>query len=293
MAAAAAAAPAAPPAATPGSTKLEIISVMSFNLLARCWVKPEWFPGVDVKTLVWEARVALNLKTITDAAPDVVCMQEVDEHSYPILKEKLAKAGYHLTDLAANHPSSAAVKNGTATAYSAKRWSQQPDTSMLIGGMGTSILNLPGFPLIVNIHLDRLNDGGAEQLEALWKVLGAHKRKECVVVGDTNVKQEDVVKLMPGKVIAPNGSMAITPNGSMCFAATQPAMVLDRLIAIGATVAPVPEGDQKWRDEQWAASQIECPAPVEKHAFRALALSSVLARYGSDHMPIQFHVFSA
>ena len=55
------------------------IAVMSFNILAQCYTRSEFFPNVNPKAaLKWKNRGPLIIKEIVQYSPDIVCLQECD-----------------------------------------------------------------------------------------------------------------------------------------------------------------------------------------------------------------------
>jgi endonuclease/exonuclease/phosphatase family metal-dependent hydrolase len=283
MAAAAAASPAQPTG----------IIILSANVLAPCWIKPKWFPGIPQSALDAKARVQANIKAILSSGPDVVCLQEVDADTYPILMEALASAGYPSTKLSPNKPTSAKradgseIANGTLLAFNIMNRKEQAGVeTALIHDMGVSICRIEGYPVILNVHLDRQDDGGDKALKALREFIAKRNWKEgCVVIGDFNVKQEDLKA-----VFNATGESTMTPRGSMCFCAGQPAMVLDHVAMYGnAKVEAVEPPDQPWRDEVTAMSHKK-DATAKEHA---AALTKALESYGSDHLPIRVRLLRA
>lgn len=281
MAAAAAAVSAAPAVATSAEKTTTSIVVMLFNVLAGCWTKPSWFPGVDATKLLLATRLPLNIKAIVNASPDVVCMQEVDATSHPVFKKALHDAGYLLSELSFNFPSSSPIKNGTAVAVKNELVTKTTAIQQWwIEDAGITLTEIADFPLIANVHLDRQGDGGEKQLKALMNGDVLRDVDSSVVVGDWNIKQEDMKAVT--KSFA-NAGAIITPAGSVCFPPTQSAMKLDHACCVGtmAKVEEVPEADQKWRDETFALS-------TTNHAG---ALTRALERYGSDHLPVRIRIF--
>lgn len=51
------------------------IKVLSYNILAKPYAKPEWFPSVPVEHLAYESRAHRILAQIEAADADFVCMQ--------------------------------------------------------------------------------------------------------------------------------------------------------------------------------------------------------------------------
>ena len=57
----------------------QCVSVMTFNVLAQCYTRSEFFPSVSPKAaLKWKNRAPKIIEEIVQYSPDVVCLQEVD-----------------------------------------------------------------------------------------------------------------------------------------------------------------------------------------------------------------------
>ena len=70
------------------------LRVMSFNVLASCYVESH-FSYCPPEFLDWDFRFPLILKHILDAAPDLVCLQEVERKAYVNdFVPALSQAGY-------------------------------------------------------------------------------------------------------------------------------------------------------------------------------------------------------
>ena len=60
----------------------KLISIMTFNVLAQCYTRSEFFPSVSPKAaLKWKNRGPKIVEEIIRYSPDVVCLQEVDAYT--------------------------------------------------------------------------------------------------------------------------------------------------------------------------------------------------------------------
>jgi mRNA deadenylase 3'-5' endonuclease subunit Ccr4 len=70
------------------------ISVMSFNILAQCYTRSEFFPSVNPKAaLKWKNRGPKIVQEIAQYNPDVVCLQECDSWN-EFISPELEPHGY-------------------------------------------------------------------------------------------------------------------------------------------------------------------------------------------------------
>eukprot|EP01017_Pseudomicrothorax_dubius_P034965 TRINITY_DN4846_c0_g3_i2.p1 TRINITY_DN4846_c0_g3~~TRINITY_DN4846_c0_g3_i2.p1 ORF type:complete len:153 (-),score=11.94 TRINITY_DN4846_c0_g3_i2:158-616(-) len=71
----------------------DIISILSFNILADCYCPPEFFPYADKQILLHSYRAPLIVKQIGELDADIVCLQEVD-HYEDYFQGRLKALGY-------------------------------------------------------------------------------------------------------------------------------------------------------------------------------------------------------
>ncbi len=65
------------------------ISVVSYNILANGYIKPEWYPNVAPDILNWDRRKERLLDHIKRLDADILCLQEVEEDAFPYFQEHL------------------------------------------------------------------------------------------------------------------------------------------------------------------------------------------------------------
>ncbi|KDO22565.1 hypothetical protein SPRG_12545 [Saprolegnia parasitica CBS 223.65] len=71
------------------------LSIMSYNVLAQCYVRSSFFPYCDSKALRWKNRSQLlkNQFAALPTRPDVICLQECDQYE-AFWKDTMAAMGY-------------------------------------------------------------------------------------------------------------------------------------------------------------------------------------------------------
>lgn len=266
-----------------------MLRVMSFNVLASCWVKPEWFPGLDASILNLETRVALNVKAIVARQPDIVCLQEVDANSHPLFETLLQQHGYAITPLSKNEPSSSPIANGTAIAYRCNFVDTLSFLNSRALDVGIGLISLARNWILVNVHLDRQEYGGSQQLPVLLKTLLEHNSNSTyLVVGDTNIKQHDLADVL--QTIVPNGNVVhLTPSFSACFAQHQPAITIDHAMLLPGnpenTLRDIAACENNDSEQVLRDTLVELSAKEPSQA-----LTHCITRWGSDHVPICFSV---
>jgi len=75
--------------------KQKSILVMSYNILAQKYIKPEYFPYCPLNFLNFEYRSSIIMKEIEAVNPDILCLQECDVDLFPeFYIPKLEYLGY-------------------------------------------------------------------------------------------------------------------------------------------------------------------------------------------------------
>eukprot|EP01016_Furgasonia_blochmanni_P018412 TRINITY_DN2090_c0_g1_i3.p2 TRINITY_DN2090_c0_g1~~TRINITY_DN2090_c0_g1_i3.p2 ORF type:complete len:223 (+),score=30.69 TRINITY_DN2090_c0_g1_i3:38-706(+) len=75
------------------------IRVMSYNVLASCYIYKKYYPDCDPKHLDWNHRQNLIYQEIREIDPDVICLQEIDMNEARGLAEGLKQCGYEVHTL--------------------------------------------------------------------------------------------------------------------------------------------------------------------------------------------------
>src|SRR5205807_8342631 len=70
------------------------LRVMSYNILAPSYAKPERYPYTERRLLAWEARRERLAARLMSSDADVPCLQEVEPWVYHYLRGRLEPAGY-------------------------------------------------------------------------------------------------------------------------------------------------------------------------------------------------------
>jgi mRNA deadenylase 3'-5' endonuclease subunit Ccr4 len=68
--------------------------VCSYNILASSYVQPRFYPHVAVEHLRPEWRLGALADAVEGLAAQIVCLQEVEEDSYAVLRHRLSSIGY-------------------------------------------------------------------------------------------------------------------------------------------------------------------------------------------------------
>lgn len=70
------------------------LSIATYNVLADAYVRPEFYPLVDPKLFVTEARYPRIVERVAGFGTHVICLQEVDWDLHQLLTERLEPLGY-------------------------------------------------------------------------------------------------------------------------------------------------------------------------------------------------------
>lgn len=72
----------------------DLLRLASWNILANCYVREEWYRRCDPEALKWSQRRELLLRKLTELDADILCLQEVELEAFDFLEERLRKLGY-------------------------------------------------------------------------------------------------------------------------------------------------------------------------------------------------------
>ncbi|CAF0858770.1 unnamed protein product [Rotaria sordida] len=89
------------------------LSLMSWNILASCWINKESYPTLYELAADYQTRMNTIASQISSLNCNVTILQEAQENIIPSLKEKLGDN--YLYQFAPNNPTSASVANGLLT----------------------------------------------------------------------------------------------------------------------------------------------------------------------------------
>ncbi len=254
-----------------GAAMSHPLKVLSFNLLAPAWAKPEWFPQIDPAKLIPTVRLPLNLNAILHSAPDIVCLQEVDAVNYKFLHRKLQDAGYYVSKLSENKSN---VVNGCAVAIRNASVAEHAVKNMLFGDNGFNVITVPGYPALINVHFDR-KDLDEKAFTAQFKALIEYVKKEpnSIAIGDWNIAVDKFKS--ETKVLSDGVVPQVHATQSLCLSPAAPAMLLDYAVSFhdGPKVGAMPcqYGNN-------FCTNLVILKPTD-------ALNSVLDKCGSDHSP--------
>jgi endonuclease/exonuclease/phosphatase family metal-dependent hydrolase len=134
------------------------VSLLSWNILAPCWVKREWYPALYDTAADHRTRINKIASHISSLGHDVTMIQEAQEDTIPLLKEKLGDD--YLYEFAPNNPTAASIKNGLL-ALICKDWKYASEVKITNGildperGEAIQIITIPSKNIhLVNLHLD-------------------------------------------------------------------------------------------------------------------------------------------
>ncbi|MBV9834449.1 MAG: endonuclease/exonuclease/phosphatase family protein [Alphaproteobacteria bacterium] len=73
--------------------------VCSYNILANAYIEPRYFPHVAIEHLRPEWRMGALADAIVRMAAQIICLQEIEEESFTLLRHRLGPTGYDGTFL--------------------------------------------------------------------------------------------------------------------------------------------------------------------------------------------------
>jgi mRNA deadenylase 3'-5' endonuclease subunit Ccr4 len=187
------------------------LRVLSYNILAPSYARPDRYPFTEGALLAWEARRERLAARLRAADADLLCLQEVEPYVFRFLQSRLEPYGYEglFAQKAHNRP------DGSATFYRADRLALRDSrTHYYRDGAGEddsghlALISRFGTPLgsvaLTNTHIrwdDPLARGeehvGFRQVRELVERCAAADTDACIVCGDFNAEPDtDLIRTM-------------------------------------------------------------------------------------------------
>ena len=136
------------------------LSLMSWNILAPCWVEKEWYPSLYELAADYQTRINIIIAKISLFNCDVIMIQEAQENLIHLFKQKLNDNYFY--QFASNNPSGSSFSNGLLTLIH-KDWKYFNEIKIINGildpikGEAIQIVHIPSINVdLVNLHLDHI-----------------------------------------------------------------------------------------------------------------------------------------
>lgn len=186
----------------------KLLSLVSYNVLADSYIKPEWYPHTPAQWLDPTSRHPALLAELQKMDTDILALQEVEAVLYDRLAEGLEGLGYvgHYEPKGRKKPDGCAtfVRGDAAGCVDWLRldYDDGDGDEPVSGHLALiAILDLPGQRLgVANTHLKWAPDStprtahrGARQLDQLARACAEHDCTSWVVCGDLNCGPESAV----------------------------------------------------------------------------------------------------
>ncbi len=71
-----------------------MFTLVSYNVLAAAYVRPEWYPCSPPHFLLPEQRLLSLAEKLVELNADILCLQEVEQNSFGVFEQRLAPLGY-------------------------------------------------------------------------------------------------------------------------------------------------------------------------------------------------------
>jgi endonuclease/exonuclease/phosphatase family metal-dependent hydrolase len=122
------------------------ITVVSYNILAIAYTKPNYFPYASQEVLSWEFRYKNLVRELTELNADVLCLQEVD--MYEQLRDALHPLGYSSVFL----QRTGRRKDGCATFYKSFKLTLVKETLLCFNDFCTEELRQDNVALFLQLQ---------------------------------------------------------------------------------------------------------------------------------------------
>ena len=168
--------------------------LMSWNILAPCWVAKEWYPALYDLAADHPTRLSTIITHILSLHCDVIFLQEVQDTVLVQLEEKLRHR--YTFQFVANNPTSSSEANGLLTMIR-KDWKHASEVTIIEGildpqeGEAIQIVQIPSKGIhLVHVHLHWVHRlaQGKTVLRRCEELLGdqLHHYPIALVAGDLN-----------------------------------------------------------------------------------------------------------
>lgn len=175
------------------------LSLLSWNILAPCWVFKQWYPSLYDAAADEQSRLPLIIEHIRSLAHDVVFLQEAQEDRLGLFREKLADD--YFIEFAGNNPTANPKANGLLTLVR-KQYAYASEMRIINGildlqrGDAIQIVTIPSQNLyLVNLHLDwdhRVEH--SKMIQARCHDLLGAEHSATLMAGDFNAELKDHVE---------------------------------------------------------------------------------------------------
>jgi endonuclease/exonuclease/phosphatase family metal-dependent hydrolase len=172
------------------------MSLLSWNILAPCWVNKEWYPLLYEPAADDQTRLNTIAARIASLGHDVVMIQEAQENKLSLFKEKLDEA--YFFEYFSNDSTTASAANGLLTLIR-KNWKYASEAKITNGildpgnGDAMQILTIPSKNIhLVNLHLYHAHrTAQAKMVQDKCNELLGGKHSMTILAGDLNVEPEE------------------------------------------------------------------------------------------------------
>ena len=170
--------------------------LLSWNILAPCLVRKEWYPTLYDLAADHRTRVALITLSIASLRPDICMLQEAQEDMIPVLVQNLGDD--YLYQFAPNNPSECMIGTGLLVLIR-KDWKFASEAKVANGildperGAAIQIITLPSQNIhLVNMHLDyEHHTPQAKLVQKRCTDLLNSSHPVAVMAGDMNAERTD------------------------------------------------------------------------------------------------------
>ncbi len=171
------------------------LSLMSWNILAPCWVKKEWYPSLYHLANDYQMRMDIILSKILSLNCNIVMIQEAQENLLHLIQEKLGEK--YFFEFTQNNPSASPIANGLVTLID-KNWIYAKEIKIINGildpikGEAIQIIHIPSKNLsLINLHLDFIDPvSQAKMVKDKFHQLTGSTNSISVLGGDLNATKD-------------------------------------------------------------------------------------------------------
>ncbi|UJR17079.1 hypothetical protein I4U23_003976 [Adineta vaga] len=172
------------------------LSLLSWNILAPCWVPREWYPSMYDLAADDKTRLPLIIEHIRSLNHDIVLLQEAQEDRLDLFKERLGDI--YLFEFISNNPTASDKPNGLLTLIR-KAYSYASEIKVISGildlerGDAIQLITIPSKNLLLlNLHLDyHYRAEQSKMIRNRCTTLLGNEQSITLMAGDLNAEIKD------------------------------------------------------------------------------------------------------
>ncbi|CAF1046284.1 unnamed protein product [Adineta steineri] len=171
------------------------LSLISWNILAPCWVNKDWYPSLYELAIDSKTRSNIILSKISSMNCDIIIIQEAQQDFICLCKEKFHNN--YIYEFAPNNPTMSSISNGLLTLIN-KNWKYAKEINIINEildnerGEAIQIISIHSKNIhLINLHLDYIHSiSQANKIKEKCKQFLNISSSISIIGGDLNATKD-------------------------------------------------------------------------------------------------------